>query len=285
MMRDFAQFTPKDIGSISDSRYRALYEGVKAGANEPEVMNAFSIIFQDLMPVRIAGRMIFRHLKSTMEDGIEEREAKEKELVDYHGLDIHTIDHGRRAFMAIMQDGSPDSEGQWTMGTLIDSGIVSTIVELLEFESFDEFVKVMDADEDEKLTFEKFMIGLQKCSDTNGCDVSCNLTEVLREIVMRMEPLEAKKKEVSVDERKRKFSERYDSMVQSFEEWEELIPAGDGRMLEVLKGSFAGAKNEKIVQALKIVYMDYSALRLGGDLVFKLLSKLVERRQRRSQEV
>lgn len=280
MMREFTLFTPKDVASVSDPRYRALYEGVAAGSNEKQVMNAFSIVFQDLMPVRIAGRMIFRHLKSTMEESIEVRDLQEKELADEYGLDMNTINDGRRAYLAVMQDDT--SEGEFTMGELIDSGIVDTIVELLGFDTFDDFVQVMDTDANERLTFEKFIVGLQRCQSETSCDVNCNLSEVLVEIIQRMEPLEDKKKDVGVTERKRKYSERYDAMVTSFEEWEELVPTGeDGRMLEVLKGSFTGAKNEKIVKALKIVYMDYSALRVGGDLVFKLMSKIIRRRKKK----
>lgn len=291
MMREFANFSPKDIACVPDPRYRALYEGVVAGANEPLVMNAFLIVFEDLLPLRVAGRMIYRHLKSTMEECIQERDSKEQVLLEEHGFDIHTLNHGRKAFMAILKD-DPNSgaDGQMTMGTLIDSGIVDTIVELLEYSSFEEFLKVMDADEDEKITFEKFMVGLQRCkvdsgsnvSDGGSCDVSCDLSQVLNEIVQRMKPIEAAKRETSTDVRKLKYSEKFDEMVRSFEEWEELVPTGDGRMLEVLKGSFAGAKNDKIVKALKIVYMDYSALRVGGDLVFKLMEKLVARRQRKA---
>jgi len=285
MMLDFAEFTPKDIASISDPRYRALYEGVTAGANEPLVMNAFSVIFQDLMPIRVAGRMIYRHLKSTMEECIEERDCREEKLVNDHGLDMHTINHGRRAFMAIMQEQEhgAGAEGCMTLGALIDTGIVDTVVELLEFDSFDEFVSMMDADADEKISFEKFMVGLQNCKGNaeESCDITCDLSQVLNEIIKRMEPIEAARNEVDTDVRKKKFSDKYDFMVKTFEEWEELVPSGEGRMLEVLKGSFAGAKNAKIVKALKIVYMDYSALRLGGDLVFKLMGQLMKRRQKK----
>jgi hypothetical protein len=290
MMREFAAFSPKDIACVPDPSYRALYEGVVAGANEPLVMNAFSIVFEDLLPLRVAGRMMYRHLKSTMEECIQERDSKEKFLVEEHGFDIHTLNHGRKAFMAIMTDDvHGGADGQMTMGTLIESGIVDTIVELLEFDSFHDFVEMMDADQDEKITFEKFMVGLQRCKgDSNNndpggsCDVSCDLSQVLNEIIQRMKPVEATKRETSTDARKQKYSEKFDSMVRSFEDWEQLVPSGDGRMLEVIKGSFAGAKNEKIVKALKIVYMDYSALRVGGDLVFKLMEKLVARRQRKA---
>ena len=74
---------------------------------------------------------------------------------------------------------------------------------------------------------------------------------------------------MDIVEKERQKAEGGDSMVQSFEEWEELQlkPKGEGRMVEVLRGCFAGAKNEQIVAPLKIVYMDYSALRIGGDLI------------------
>jgi hypothetical protein len=45
-------------------------------------------------------------------------------------------------------------------------------------------------------------------------------------------------------------------------------------VLDILRGCFSGARDEKVVAALKIVYMDYAALRLAGDLIFKLMSKI-----------
>ena len=136
--------------------------------------------------------MIYRKLKTNMEECTEERDRKEKELADDYGLDMPTINDGRRAYAVVMQD---DTEGQMTMAALIDSGIVDTIVELLGFETFEEFVEAMDTDENEKLTFEKFIVGLQRCHDGHSCDVTCDLPEVLPEIIQRMEPLEAQKKD------------------------------------------------------------------------------------------
>ena len=46
------------------------------------------------------------------------------------------------------------------------------------------------------------------------------------------------------------------------------------RRLDILRGCFSGARDAKVVAALKIVYMDYTALRLAGDLIFKLMSKI-----------
>ena len=278
MMRDFTSYSSRDINAIESKNYRALYEGVASGATEPEVLRAFAIIYTDLYPIRVAGRMIYRHLKDVMEKNIDIRAEEEERVADYTGLSQQAIDDGRAAFMAILTECG--GEGQLTMDQLVDSGIVQTVVEVMEYESFDDFVDRMELDnKEEKLNFEKFMVGLQVCADTKSCEVNCDLTQVLSEIVKRMKTIEGEKDGMSIPERKKKYSDRYDGMVKSFEEWEDLVPSGDGRMIEVLKGCFAGAKNERIVGALKIVYMDYSALRVGGDLVFKLMRKVVGRRQ------
>lgn len=272
MIRDFTVFTQRDIAAVDNPRYRAIYEGVAAGSTEAAVLRAFAVIFEDLVPVRIAGRMIYRHLKDVMERQIEKRIQEEQRVQNKTGLSLSIIDDGRRAYMALLEYHEEDS-GQLTMAQLIDSGIVQTVVEILELETFEDFVHTMEKDKDGKLNFEMFMIGLQRCTDKSCDDVSCEVKDVLDEIIKRMSSYDERKQ--TQNDPAKKHSDKYDMMVRSFKEWEELIPNGESRMLDVLRGCFVGARNEKIVSALKIVYMDYSALRIGGDLVFSLMSKLI----------
>lgn len=270
MLDDFERYTPRDISAVSDPRYRALYEGVASGSKEPAVARAFMIVFNDMVPIRVAGRMIYRHLRSVMEDSVEARQLEEENIRSKTGLTDDEIDHGRRAFLAIVDDG----EDKLTIDQLVETGIVETALELFGFDHLDDFLAVMDEDQEGLLDFERFMIGLQRCAD-DSCSVECDIPGVLTEIVKKMEPREEEKNKSSLTERKQKYSKRYDDMVSSFASWEDRIPEGEGRMLDVLRGCFVGARNEKVVGALKIVYMDYSALRLGGDLVFKVMKKLV----------
>lgn len=270
MMRQFASFTPRDIESVTNYRYRALFEGVVSGATEPQVIKAFAVVFEDLLPVRVAGRIIFKRLAQVMEASIEKRISVDDTLQNVAGFTTDEIDGGRRAFMILDVDG----EGELTIDQLIESGIVETVAELLEYKSFDDFVEKLKKDEKGKLDFERFMVGLQRCTN-DGCNYNCNLNEVFAEIAKMMEPIEEQKNKFTVSERKKKASAKYDSMVVAFGEWEDLVPEGDGRMIEVLRGCFAGAKNEKVLNALKIVYTDYSAIRIAGDLVFKLMRRLV----------
>jgi hypothetical protein len=151
-------------------------------------------------------------------------------------------------------------------------------VEILELETFEDFLHTMEKDAYGKLNFEMFMIGLQRCTDKSCDDVSCEVKDVLDEIIKRMSSYEERKK--TQKDQEKKHSDKYDLMVRSFTEWEELMPSGESRMLDVLRGCFVGAQNDKIVSALKIVYMDYSALRIGGDLVFNLMSKLIKNKKK-----
>jgi len=270
MMRQFSNFTPRDIAAVANYRYRALFEGVAAGATEPQVIKAFAVVFEDLLPVRVAGRIIFGRLGQVMEASIEKRDYLDKKLQNVGGFTTDQIDEGRRAFSILDVDG----EGELTIEQLVDSGIVETVAELLEYKSFDDFVEKLESDDKGRMNFETFMVGLQRCAD-DGCHYNCNLNEVFTEIVKMMEPVQEQKRKTSVSERKKRASAKYDGMVTAFGEWEDLVPEGDGRMIEVLRGCFAGAKNEKVLNALKIVYTDYSAIRIAGDLVFKLMRRLV----------
>ena len=270
MLGEFENYGERDVASLGDARYRALYEGVAAGSREPAVARAFMIVFNDMIPIRIAGRMIFKHLKSVMGEHIRARRAEEESIVSSTGLSTDEIDAGRATFMALVDDGTTSL----TINQLVDSGIVETAVELWGFDDFDAFLAFMERDEKGLLDFEQFMIGLQKCAE-GSCAPECTVPEVLSEVALRMEPIEEQKRNSTANERKQKNGERYDGMVASFAEWEDRVPTDEGRMLDVLRGSFVGAKNDKVVNALKIVYMDYSALRVGGDLVFKVMKKLV----------
>ena len=78
-----------------------------------------------------------------------------------------------------------------------------------------------------------------------------------------------------------KYRARFDGMVNEFASWDEdaalaeRARARNPRLAEVLDGCFAGARNPSVVRALRVIYEDYRALRMGGDLVFKLMRTLV----------
>ena len=243
MVNEFCEFSDNDIAGVENYRYRALYDGVKASRDEPEVTRAFIVLYEDIVPLRLAGRMIHKHLKSVMIKSKEKQKLVEDNILKSTKLTQDEIYEGRQAFLQL----DDDDDGQLSVDDLVQTGIVDTIVHLLGFDSFESLLKKLDEDEDGRLDFEMFMIGLQKCmedSEVEGCDIST----VLDEIVKRMKAAQDSEENSSKDQRKLKYSQRYDAMVAAFSEWEDLVPKGDGRMIEVLSGCFFGAKNSKIVQ-------------------------------------
>jgi hypothetical protein len=242
------------------------------------VLRAFEVLYEDLAPLRVAGRMIYKNLKDVIIKSSERRNQEEMKLQTVAGFTLEQIEDGRKAFMKL----SDGASGELSLGQLVDAGVVETIVELLGFASFDDLMATLDQDKNGKLNFEEFMIGIQRCTDDIvGEDSFCTVGDVLGELQKRMEKFELQQNTSPLEKRKLKYNTRYDEMVQSFKEWEDIVPNGDGRMVEILRGCFSGARNQKVVDALRIVYVDYSALRLSGDLIFGLMERIVKASRRR----
>lgn len=287
MFTEFACYSERDIMSVESARLRALYEGVGASARDPPVYRAFEVLFEDMLPLRLAGRMIYNKLKQVMADAQVRREMQVEKIAATTGLEAHEVEANRIAFLKLAAASQKESgEAELTIQQLIDTGIADTVVELLGFESFDEFVQALNKDKNRpngSVSFAELMIALQRCSRDSG-DIACQPATVLPELAKRMA---ASKNSVSnstlpSDVRKQKYNADYDAMLKAFSGWEDVIPTGEGRMLDVLRGCFAGARNHKVVEALRIVYVDYSALRMAGNLIFKLMSGLIARQQRKA---
>ena len=54
------------------------------------------------------------------------------------------------------------------------------------------------------------------------------------------------------------------------------LAGGDARLQEVMAGALAGVRSRAVVDALRVCYLKYSPLRLGGDLIFILLKRVRE---------
>ena len=242
MVEEFCEYSDKDIAGVENYRYRALYDGVKTSRDEPEVTRAFVVLYEEIVPLRLAGRMIHKHLKSVMAKSQEKQKLVEENILKSTKLTSDEIFEGRKAFLQL----DSNDDGQLSVDELVESGIIDTTVQLLGFESFDFLVKKLYENEDDRLDFEMFMIRLQKCAEDSNVE-GCNISTVLDQIIKRMEVTKDAQQGTSKDQRKLKYGQRYDEMVASFSEWKDLVPEGDGRMVEVLKGCFAGANNEKIV--------------------------------------
>lgn len=88
------------------------------------------------------------------------------------------------------------------------------------------------------------------------------------------------------DTNKIALGERFEHILTTLRGWEgtdvstEALRDGS-RMSFVLAGLLTGAHIPDLTEALKAMYVDYQPLRIGGDLIFKLVSKLIEDKRKK----
>ena len=310
---------------VYDPRLRALFEGVVASANEPAVYRSFQILFEDLLPLRITGRMIFGRLFTLLQEKYFQPQQAETERIvqalgdqqGSPGVSEEDVHHSRRLFLRIVEycqqqqqdtekTTNPSQESvllQLSKQHLLDLGIINRIGTSLlrDIDNDDALVDALlgqpeQQQQQQKLAvdFETFFLFLSTNNNNNNEKDSSAASEhpyasartVLERIADTLPP--TNDQVIRFDAKRQKHVERYDFMVDSFKEWKDLVidPSSSSdkessRRLDVLMGCFVGAENPRVVQALQIVYVDYSALRVAGNLIFKIMSTLIRSRAKR----
>jgi hypothetical protein len=278
MFEHFTQYSNRDIISLRDPRMRLLFEGIAASAYEPAVYRAFEVLYEDLYPVRMAGRMIDSRMRKLMVDSQRERKEEVAIVVEATGLPAADIEESRLGFVTTA--ATLNGDAFLTLAQLSETGLAVTAVDVLGFESLENLLQRLDKNDEKKLSFVDLMTGLQECAQEVCAVEECNPGAVMLQVVADLEAHPPRINE-KLDDRRQKFSDRYDEMVESFRQWEDLIPQGEGRRLDVVRGCFVGANSPQIVNALRIVYVDFKPLRLAGDIIYKLVSSFMPRIGRR----
>jgi hypothetical protein len=274
MFEHFTQYTQRDIISLRDPRMRLLFKGIAASAYEPAVYRAFEVLYEDLLPVRMAGRMIDSRMRKLMTDSQRERKEEVAIIVEATGLPAADVEESRLGFVSTA--ATLNGDAFLTLAQLSETGLGVTAVDILGFESVEKLLQRLDKADEKKLSFVDLMTGLQECAQEVCALEECNPGAVMLQVVADLEEHPPHISEI-LDDRRQKFSDRYDEMVESFRQWEDLIPQGEGRRLDVVRGCFVGANSPQIVTALRIVYVDFKPLRLAGDIIYKLVSSFMPR--------
>jgi len=310
MLQHFANYTTRDIQSLRDPRTRAIFAGVAASAYDPAVYRAFEVLFEDVYPLRLAGRMVYTNLQHLMETSQCERKKEVQCIVERTGLTERDVEEARLAFVSLAAQMNGDAF--LTLDQLKQTELVCIAEDILGFEHADAFFERLVATttsctsrtttsssqkqqnsnnknkNQNKLTFVEVMLGLQSCAEEMCALDRCNPAAVMQSIMVDLKE-HPPAFVATLDDKRQKFSDRYDEMVTTFKQWEHLLPQQQpshkpGRILDVVRGCFVGAANPKVVEALRIVYVDYSALRLAGDIIFKLVSSVMKKRERQQQQ-
>jgi hypothetical protein len=252
--------TPQEIESVANPRLRAIYDGVAASYHEPEVYRAFEVLYEDYMPLRVAGRIIYRKLNRIIEESQQDREEQVQTVLETTNLPVDRIQASWKYFGQL-------AGGRTIPIQKVKSCIAEGVVELLGFDSVDRMIERLDPEKKGELRFSDLICGLHRCAVEHSIPF---------EELLQFEPSECMPESLTNDhKRKEKYNRKYDDMIETFAGWKDFIPLGEGRRLDVLRGCFVGSENPKVVQALRIIYVDNSALRMSGDWIFKLVSTLM----------
>ena len=286
MLEFFANYSEADLLSIADPRKRALFEGIAASSHSRPVYRAFEILFEDLLPLRYAGRIIFTKLQEFMAASIEQRQGDIQSIVDVTGMssrdDIRQLEEIRLMFVST---ASQMNGGLYlTLQQLAETGIISaTATQVLGLDSVEDVCNHLDKTSSGRLTYVDLMVGLWELANEHCGLEYCNPRVVLHNVLVELNehPPPPTDLNARLDIQRRRYSARYDEMVSSFIEWKHLLPPAaeqENRRMEVVRGCFVGAEQPKVVDALRVVYVDYVGLRVAGDIIFKLAATILNRR-------
>lgn len=282
LLSDFTQYTARDILCLRDYRTRVLFEGVIASADEPLVYRAFEVLFEDLYPLRVAGRIVAKKLIHVIEESIQDHEREVADVIGKTGLAQKEIEEARLGFLSVAVP--LNGKAYFTVDQLLRTDIASTIVNTLGFDNPRVFLERIEPQTPGRLQFSELMVGLHSCAEELCALEECNAAQTIQQVVVDLvgfpSSLPSEK-----DAKRQRFSDRYDDMVNAFRQWEGRIPENGSdvgrrqeRVMEVVQGCFRGAENKYVVNALRILYTDYSGLRVAGDLIFGIVSKLMKNR-------
>ncbi len=272
--------TDAQIALVSDPKERVLLRGVAAATREPEVVGAFQVLYEDLAPMRLAGDMLFRVLAQR----IAVAAASEREFAaawPQYGPDELAL--ARRLFDALDANG----DRQISRDELLASGLLRSVERWDddnrepsddERRTVDEMIAEVDADGDGQISFAEFMGGAARAlfaPEGGGGGGIDTLQALLQAQAGGDEGGDAAPAAgASGSRRAEKSSARFESMLDTFSGWESAGRlGGGGRLGSVLRGCYAGAKNDDVLGALRLAYCEYAPLRLVGDLIFKVVNQ------------
>uniref|UniRef100_A0A7S0CM50 EF-hand domain-containing protein n=1 Tax=Proboscia inermis TaxID=420281 RepID=A0A7S0CM50_9STRA len=292
--------TPQAVECIDSPKQRVLFRGVAAAAAEPQVRNAFGIVYGDLAPIRVAGDLVFGKLTSVAEE-VRKQEGLVAATDDDDGSSAALLATSRQLFDLIDGDQSGGIDREELANSPDLMALILHNANDSNTEAADAFMKLADENRDGVISFVEFVNAIAKqdqLPQLNSVDDALAAA------------LQSRSSDQSTTKKKRGLGlrkspeERFEAMLDQCLQWETDLGCGpesddtsmledecvvdvelelkatnndkDGRLLQVLKGSLIGARCEPVVEALKMVYMEYSPLRLGGDIIFKLLGKVVD---------
>lgn len=282
MLSEFRGHSDADIDLVTSPRFRGLLRGASAAINNEKVTTAFRVVYEDLGPVRVGGDLVF----SKLEREVAKSKASTTTLnVRALGRDDACVVAARQVFDAVDADAS----GTVSSEELLGSDLLRSLGQCQDCtcekkgncQSVANFMREIDSSHPEgELRFDEFLIAAHHLLYEGDASVSLFGGDDADELVDKLLSDGATNggEEKAMSD---KSSKRFDDMCTEFDTWEDgdtLTRAQERnpRLSLVLEGCFEGAKNPPVVNALKILYVDFGPLRLAGNLIFKIMRKLAQ---------
>ena len=287
MVERFSRYSNDDIMLLENDRLKHLVFGGREALNDTFVLKSFSILYEDILPVRFGGDILFNMIEKTLHNAKLKRSPSPKSNLYIPSENFKSVGPNQRKIISqIMSYALPeDMQRCDSLFEEIDSdknGAISfeefqawvSSIEVVDVNgtSRDSILDTLDAENlfsevdvnsDGKISFEEFKMWTTGLRSGEECDPYSSAS-----IHDLPTPSPGSKK----------YRDRYLYMVQCFERWSKKFDdrgPSYTRMNLVIKGCFEGAKNPGVVKALGILYEDYLPLRIAGDVIFKLLESKI----------
>jgi len=245
------------LACVESSTYRTLLRGTAAVNDDPLVRRSFQILYEDLALFRPAGNVLMGQLAKCASKAQTLRDSLEDSL-DSASLDS-VLPWLRDAFDSIdtSGDGTLDLE-ELRRATMIgdEASVVAAICQECDVEplysiTFTDFVNLVGPE--------------QAATRARSAAATAVVADVIAADVTVVEAVKG-------DGHGDGWGGRFDRMARELGTWEGQGEAAlDGRRAEMIAGCFAGARNQALLDALRLVYCEYAVLRKAGDLVFRML--------------
>jgi hypothetical protein len=297
-------YTPKEIESLLNPNMRSILEGISASYHEHAVYRAFEVLYEDYVPIRLTGRIVYKQFRKVMDESKQYQESQISTVMEQTGMSRSSIEECWSTFIQIVD-----------RRTISHDELQNYIKEPQTMQLILAGINNDNDDDDSgsvSISFEQLLTSLHNINnlrhnDNFGTGKNNNSENSMDgNILLQALKLNFNNKnnlDSNNSKKRKKYIQRYDDMIIQFRKWKPLISTssssssddnddddnendeGPSRPMQVLKGCFVGSENPAVLEALKIIYVDYGALRLSGDMIYKLVSTLmgpiVRRHERR----
>jgi len=260
-----SSYTARDLACLKP-RWRTLLTGIQAGLEMPALVEAVKILYDDILPLRLGADLVSRQLNRAV------TEARDRIRSDIPDGDV--VAH--RQLFDSMDFDKTGTLKKWEVEKITSHvGLLSETGQEAHDSITDRLIQLLTDlghEGTKQIEFPDFLEGASRllCIDSDSEPLSADQT---RRIVTDLLPEDDGELHLQTSQ----YDKRFDEIVKFILDWEaEGTPLTEnGRLGKVLEGSFAAAKNQEVLDALRFVYNDIAPFRIAGELIFGIVSRFL----------